>query len=117
MPKFYGEIGYSEGTIESPEGSGVWVDTIVEKAYYGDILRQVRNLELGEPINSDISLSNSISILADAYAFENFMNILYIRLQGVLWSVSSVEVKPPRLLLSLGTVYNGPVYISEEEEV
>lgn len=107
MPKFYGEIGYAPGAIESPAGSGIWVDEIVEKTYYGDILKLSRNLESGEAINSDISVTNSISIMADAYANENFMKIVYIRWAGVLWTVTNVDVKRPRLILSLGTVYTG----------
>lgn len=115
MPKFYGEVGYSTGAVESPAGSGVWVENIVEKAYYGDIVKRTRNLEIGEPINNDISVTNTIQIVADAYAFENFVNIKYIRWDGRLWTVSSVDVQPPRLFLSLGKIYNGPVYIPEEE--
>ncbi|MCA9392287.1 hypothetical protein KC614_03735 [candidate division WWE3 bacterium] len=115
MPKFYDKVGYSTGSVESPVGSGVWVGNIVEKAYYGDISKQTRNLEPGEPINSDISVSNTISIVADAYAFENFMNIKYIWWNGVVWTVTSVDVRPPRLVLSLGQVYNGPIFVEEEE--
>lgn len=115
MPKFYGKVGYSTGAVETPAGSGVWVDQIVEKAYYGEIFKQVRTLEQGEPINSDISVSNSVSLVADAFALQNFMNIKYIWWNGVPWTVPSVEVKPPRLVLSLGQIYNGPVYIPEEE--
>lgn len=116
MPKFYGEVGYSNGTVESPAGSGIWVDSIVEKAYYGDILKRTRNLEPGEPINSDISVTNTISIVADAYALVNFVNIKYIRWSGVLWTVTSVDVQHPRLVLSLGKVYNGPVQVEVVEE-
>lgn len=109
MTKFYGEVGYSAGSVENPVGSGVWVNDIVERPYYGDVTRQARNLEPGEAINDDISVSNSIKIVADAYALQNFINIIYIRWLGGLWTVTNVEVQTPRLVLSLGQVYNGPV--------
>lgn len=105
MAKFYGEIGYGE-TVE--KASGVWVDNIVEYKYYGDVIRNTRKLTDGENVNSDISVNNSISVVADAYANEHFFAIRYIRWAGTLWTVSDVEVQSPRLLLRLGGVYNGP---------
>lgn len=108
MARFYGEVGYGEA-VETAPGSGKWVDTITEHAYYGDVIRAVRNLEIGDDkVNADISVSNSISIVADQYASENFLKIKYVRWSGVLWTVTNVEVRAPRLILSLGSVYNGP---------
>jgi len=106
VPKFYGKVGYSGGSVEEPAGSGIWVDGIVERSYYGDIKRLSRNLEQGEAVNNDISVSHSISLVADAYAFENFMHIQYVEWLGGLWTVTNVEVQPPRLILSLGELYN-----------
>ena len=105
--RFYGAIGYGV-SVENPADSGIWVDQITEYSYYGDVVRNLRRLEDGESVNSDISVGNSISIVADQYAIEHFHAIRYIRWAGTLWTVSSVEVKSPRLILSLGSVYNGP---------
>jgi hypothetical protein len=107
MAKFYGEIGYGEA-VENPSGSGVWVDEITEVKYYGDVVRNTRKIQEGEFLNNDLSVNNSISIVADAYANEHFFAIRYIRWAGTLWTVSDVEVQSPRLLLRLGGVYNGP---------
>lgn len=109
MAKYYGEIGYGLPQ-ETPEGSGVWVDVITEASYYGDVIRNFRKLEEGPGLNSDISVSNSISIVADQFAVEHFFAIRYIRWEGVLWTVTNVEVRSPRLILSLGSVYNGPTF-------
>jgi hypothetical protein len=62
----------------------------------------------GEKINNDLSVNNVISVVADAYANENFFAIRYIRWAGTLWDVVDVSVESPRLLLRLGGVYNGP---------
>lgn len=105
MAKFYGEIGYGESVEKA---SGVWVDEIVERKYFGDVIRNTRKLTEGESVNNDISVNNSIEIVADAYANEHFFAMRYIRWQGALWTVSDVEVRRPRLLLRLGGVYNGP---------
>lgn len=107
MAKFHGKVGYGE-PVEDPPGSGVHIDQITEFPYKGDVIRNSRNLGPGEGVNSDISVGNSISIVADAYAVEHFMKIKYVEWAGVLWTVTDVEVQRPRLLLSLGSVYNGP---------
>ena len=107
MARFYGEVGYGNA-VETPPGSGVWVDQIVEFSYRGDVVRKSRTLISGENLNSDITIGNSISVLADQYAYEHFAMIKYVRWSGVLWTVTTVEVQSPRLLLSLGGVYNGP---------
>jgi hypothetical protein len=105
MAKYHGRIGYGE-TVES--APGVWVDTIVEHSYYGDVIRNTRKLTDGENLNKDLTVGNSISIVADAYANEHFFAIRYVEWAGTLWTVSDVEVQAPRLLLRLGEVYNGP---------
>ncbi len=107
MARFFGEVGYGD-SVETPLGSGVWVDVITEFDYQGDVIRNTRNMKDGESVNDDITVANSISVVADEYAFEHFFNIKYIRWAGVLWTVTTVEVRSPRLILSLGSVYNGP---------
>lgn len=107
MARFRGEVGYGE-TVESPPNSGIWVHQITEVTYTGDVVRNTRRLEEGEHLNDDISVQNSISIVADEKAINHFFKIKYVRWAGSLWTVTSVEVRRPRLILSLGSVYNGP---------
>lgn len=114
MARFHGEVGYGE-SVEYPPDSGVWVPKIIEFPYTGDVVRNTRNMEAGDKVNSDISLSNSISVVADQYAYEHFHEIKYVRWSGVLWTVTSVEVRRPRLILSIGPVYNGLTPESSEE--
>lgn len=109
MAKFYGEVGYGF-PVETPEGSGVWKDEMTEVSYYGDIIRNTRKLESGEGLNDNIVVGNSISIVADEYANQHFFAIKYVRWGGVNWTVTSVEVRSPRLIMSLGEVYNGPTF-------
>jgi len=105
MARFYGEVGYGVTVEVSP---GVWVDDVIEYFYYGDVVRNTRQLENGNSVNDDISVGNSISIIADAYAREHFFAMRYIKWQGALWKIQEVEVVRPRLLLRLGGIYNGP---------
>lgn len=107
MARFCGPIGYAGETIETKPG--VFKDVITERKYYGDVLRNTRRLESnGDKVNNDISVGNSISIVADAYAREHIMKMRYIKWLGVLWTLSDIEVQHPRLILRLGGVYNGP---------
>lgn len=104
MAKFYDEIGYAE-TVETVPG--VYEDVITARKYYGDVLRNTRSLDSGDKVNNDISVGNSISILADAYAYQNFHKVKYITWMGTRWLAKSIEVKAPRMIFSLGGIYNG----------
>lgn len=105
MARFCGEVGYGYTVEVRP---GVYDDVITERVYYGDVLRNTRKSEKGESVNNDITVGNSITVVADAYANEHFFAIRYVKWAGVLWTVSDVEVQSPRLTLRLGGVYNGP---------
>ncbi len=105
MTRFYGKVGYADTTETSP---GVHEAVIVEKSCYGDVTRSDRTLDGGESVNPKITVGNSISVLADAFVEEHFQDIRYVEWAGSLWTVTSVEVQRPRLLLTLGEQYHGP---------
>jgi hypothetical protein len=104
MARFHGIVGYAQ-TVESKPG--VFEEKFTERSYFGDVVRNTRQIRPGEQLNDDLSVGNSISIVADAYAREHFFAIRYVEWQGVLWLVPEVEVQHPRLLLRLGGVYSG----------
>lgn len=105
MARFYGKIGFGV-TVETVPG--VWKDQITDRSYFGDVIRNTRTLREGDKVNDDLTVSNSISIVADEYANETFFAMRYVEWAGALWTISEVEVQSPRLLLRLGGVYNGP---------
>jgi hypothetical protein len=105
MARFYGKVGYGQSANTAP---GVWEDQITEVYYYGDVVRNTRRLVDGTKVNDDITVNNSISIVADAYANENFIAMRYVEWNTKLWEITDVEVQAPRLILTLGGVYNGP---------
>lgn len=104
MGKFYGSIGYAETVETSP---GVWVEQITERKYYGDVNRDSRRLQSANQLNDNINVSSEISIVADPYAYNHFHSMRYVEFMGAKWKVSTVEPKPPRLILTLGGLYNG----------
>lgn len=107
MARYHGKVGYGTA-VEDPPGSGIFKDRITEVSYTGDVIRNTSKPGEGSSLNGDISVGNSISIIADGYAIEHFMKIKYVEWAGALWTLTDVEVRSPRLILSLGSVYNGP---------
>lgn len=101
--KWHGEIGYAE-TVETEPG--IWVEQITERHHYGDVVRNTRMLQSADQVNDNINISNSISIVANPYASQNFHNIRYITFMGTKWKVSNIDVQYPRLILTLGGLYN-----------
>ena len=104
MAKFYGKIGYAETKETKP---GVWVEQITERSYYGDITRNSRRLQSAEQLNDDININNENRIVADPYAIDNFHSMRYAEFMGTKWKITNVEVSYPRLILTLGGLYNG----------
>nr|DAJ42767.1 MAG TPA: hypothetical protein [Caudoviricetes sp.] len=104
MAKFYGAIGYAETVETTP---GVWEEQIVERYYYGDLIRNTRRLQSADQLNDNINVANEISIVADPYARDNFHWMRYVEFQGAEWKISNVEVQYPRLILTIGGLYNG----------
>lgn len=105
MARFHGKVGYG-ATVEL--ANGVWDDVVTERTYFGDVVRNTRRFREGEQVNDDLTLGNSISIVADEYANGNVGAIRYVEWAGSKWKVTDVEIQRPRLLLRLGGVYNGP---------
>lgn len=101
--KWYGAIGYAE-TIETEPG--VWEEDIIERNYYGEVTKNTRLLQSSVSVNDNVNVSNLFSIIADPYANENFHAMRYIEFMGTKWKITNVEVQYPRLILTVGGVYN-----------
>jgi len=104
MAKFYGAIGFAETVEEVP---GVHEEKITEHSYFGDLGRNTRRLQSTDQLNDNINVANEISIVADPYANQNFHKMRYVEFMGAKWKITNVEVKYPRLLLTIGGLYNG----------
>lgn len=103
MAKFYGSVGYAETVNTAP---GVWKEQIVEYPYFGDLIRNTRQLQSVETLNDDINVANEIGIVADPFARENFHKMRYVVFMGAKWKISKVEVGYPRLILTIGGLYH-----------
>ena len=105
MAKWYGKIGYVETREEAP---GDWHPVETERTYSGELIRNTSKWSSNpDSTNDNLNIDNQISILADPYAYQNFHSMKFIEFMGTKWKITKVEVKYPRLILSLGGVYNG----------
>lgn len=104
MSKYFGKIGFGVTEETKP---GVYEPQIIPKEYYGDIVRNSRRLENGGKVNDDLNINMTLSIVADPFAYQNFHQLKYVEYMGAKWKATSVEPQYPRLIITLGGVYNG----------
>ena len=103
MTKFFGKIGYVMTQETKP---GVWMDQIMEREYYGDLLRNSYRFQTSDKVNDDVLIANEFSIIAYSFAKDNFHLMRYIEFEGTKWKITNVEVRYPRLNLTVGGIYN-----------
>lgn len=103
MVKFSGIVGFA---IQKETSPGVWGEKITERCYKGDVLKNYIRWENGVSLNDNLNVNNSLSIVADSFAYENIGGIRFVKWMGASWKVTGVEVERPRLILTIGGVYN-----------
>jgi hypothetical protein len=112
MAKFHGLIGFVEYAETSPD---VYTEVAVERSYSGDILRKNnRFVSSQQSVNDNLVINNQISIIADPFINSHFPSIRYVVWKDAKWKVTSVDdSNPPKIILTLGEIYNGPETGSE----
>jgi hypothetical protein len=105
MARFHGNIGFVR-TVES--APGVRSEVVEEYGYYGDVLRNTRRFEKGEHLNDDVNINNLFSVVGDPFAYQNLQNMRYVTWMDSRWKITNVEIQRPRLILTIGGIYNGP---------
>lgn len=105
MAKWSGKIGFG-ATVETKPG--IWKSEITEKPYRGELLDEFRRYDSpkNDSTNDEVNISNRLSIIADSYAFNHLAQIKYVELYGALWKVKSFQIQRPRLILTVGGVWN-----------
>jgi hypothetical protein len=103
MAKFCGLIGY---VVTKETEPGIFEEQVVENQYYGDIIRNSRKLRSAAKVNDDITISNQVSIIADPFANHHFHEMRYVVIMDTKWKITDVEVQYPRLVLTIGGLYN-----------
>lgn len=103
MTRYSGIIGFQDEQRET--SPGIWQSVYHDHHMTGVDLGKDYRRQNGSTVNDTITVANRISVVADAYTFENVSNIKYASYMGRLWKVSEVQIERPRLILSLGDLY------------
>jgi len=104
MAKWYGKVGY---VVDEETSPGIWKQIPEERTYFGDLLSGMSKWSSSGKVNDDLNVANKISIMADQFAYQNFSAIKYVEFMGSLWDVTTVEPQFPRIILTVGGLYNG----------
>ena len=103
--RYYGKVGYATPVEIRP---GVYKDVMIDRHYFGEVKQSTSKLRESTGVSDSLSIQNIIEVVADEYALGHISQIRYCEFAGQLWKVNRVEVKPPRLILSIGELYLGP---------
>lgn len=104
MARYAGLVTYVTQAETKP---GVWTDVASSYFMKGDMLRKGSDRQNDDKVNSDVSLNHRVSLVADEYALGNYYNIKAIEVDGRNWTVTSVEVQRPRIIVTLGGLWHG----------
>ena len=85
---------------------GVWENVTTERNFYGDVIRDIRKNQSSGQVNDDINISNRISIVSNSFVRDNLSFMKYIEFMGAKWKITDVEVQYPRLVLTIGGLWN-----------
>lgn len=101
--KWSGKIGFVETKETRP---GVWENVTTERNFYGDVIRDIRKNQSSGQVNDDINISNRISIVSNSFVRDNLAFMKYIEFMGTKWKITDAEVQYPRLVLTIGGLWN-----------
>lgn len=91
---------------EDPNAPGVWKEYAVTKPYMGDWKRIESKWNAGSNLIDDKRVNNQLEIISDPFAVMNFTHIRYVKWMGQKWSVNTVTLRPPRIVMEIGGLYN-----------
>lgn len=105
MSKWHGIIGFSTQERSSDHPSVV-KNKLVEKPYYGEMDAYAKRWQNGTGTIDDLNVTAQLSVIMDQYLTQHIGEISYISWYGQKWKVTSVQPGHPRMIISIGGVYN-----------
>ena len=103
MARYHGYVGYA---IDVEAYPGVWEEQISEHEYFGDVIKNRMNIQQNGNVNAKITISNSISIIGDTFAYEHVYAMRYVTYLNKKWTITNIDIQRPRLILTIGGLYN-----------
>lgn len=94
------------GFILTEETSpGVWSTKTITKDVVGDVVQRAYRWEDAQSVNANLDITNQITVVCDNFCIHNMFALRWAGWMGKKWNVSRVELKSPRLILTLGKEY------------
>ena len=103
--KFSGKVGFSTSKEVALD---VWEDVVEEKPMRGDVLKSYAYYPNVTAMHETTNLGHRISLIGNEYLLKQYMQMKYVVMDGTYWEVSTVEIQRPRVIATLGGIYNGP---------
>lgn len=102
MSRFSGKLGFVT-TRETEEG--VWLEDFLEIPAKGTIRSLYARNDNSSSANTNLRLTNEISILMDTKFITYLETLKYVVWKGSKWEVQSIGVNYPRFTINLGGPY------------
>lgn len=102
MSRFSGKLGFVM-TRETEEG--VWLEDIVEIRAKGTIRSLYVRNDNSSSVNTNLRLTNEISILMNTKIETYLETLKYVVWKGSKWEAQSIRVDYPRVFINLGGLY------------
>lgn len=102
MSRFSGKLGFVM-TRETEEG--VWLENTVEIPVKGTIRNLYVRNDNNSSANTNLRLTNEVSILLDSKIQTYLDTLKYVVWKGSKWEVQSIGVNYPRITINLGGLY------------
>lgn len=102
MSRFSGKLGFVM-TRETEEG--VWLEDFIEISAKGTIRSLYVRNDNSSSANTNLRLTNEISVLMDSKTETYLETLKYVVWKGSKWEVQSIAVQYPRLTINIGGLY------------
>ena len=102
MSRFSGKLGFVT-TRETEEG--VWLEDVIELKTKGTIRSLYVRNDNSSSANTNLRLTNEISVLMDSKLQIYLETLKYVVWKGSKWEIQSISVNYPRLTINVGGPY------------
>lgn len=102
MSRFSGKLGF---VMTSETEEGVWLEDKIEIPSKGTIRSLYVRNDNNSSVNSNLRLTNEVSILLNSKVQTYLETLKYVVWKGSKWEVQSIAVNYPRLTIYLGGLY------------
>lgn len=105
MPKEVIVLGFST-SAEVESAPGVWSRQATEQRYKADLLTYNKQFDSGAGVIDGVEFRNRYSIVMKDDK-QLYADLKYVKIGQVKWKVTALEFLPPRIIITVGGIYNG----------